>query len=65
MSEMTDVQAKTFFTEEDSLFPALVHGDQIPIVEFLEASAHLGNFFSMNNFLLVALLFFCYTVISI
>jgi len=47
MSEMTDVQAKTFFTEEDSLFPALVHGDQIPIVEFLKASAHLGNFFSI------------------
>lgn len=47
MSGITDSQAKTFFSEEDSLFPPLVHGDQIPIVAFLKASAHFGSFFSI------------------
>jgi len=50
MSETTDAQVKTFFTEEKSLFPDLVQGDQIPLTEFLKASSHLGNFFSMKSF---------------
>jgi len=42
------MQAETFFNQEDSaFFPSLINDGKIPVVPFLKASTHFGNFFSV------------------
>jgi len=53
------MQAETFFNQEDSaFFPSLINDGKIPVVPFLKASTHFGNFFSMNELKPSAFAFF-------